>query len=475
MMKQFFFLTNYLLNRGDISATYRNLMKTQWYSRDELTNLQFNKLKDILAYSYKYVPFYQKRFDNIGMKPDDIKNFDDFKKIPPLKRQEIIDHHTDMLNVNFLDSLKKINPDLQTPGRPRSFSLFRKHKLIMNTSSGSTGAPTLFYEDGRQTGLNWANELRLKSWYGADPGSKEVRFLRASREELSKNMIALFRRYVWGQLLLPGVNLKEEDHANSYRKILEFKPKVLWGFTSAISELAQYMINNNLDIKNAAPNVVITWAAPLYDFEKKRIETAFKCKVTNIYGTREVGHIAAICPEGSMHINQESLYVENNYNNPTISDSGNEILCTTLAKNPMPFIKFETGDIGKVEETSCSCGRHSKVIKNLLGRTGEVIFDKDGKMIAPNVWCRFFMEGKLASRIDRFQIKYLKNKDIEMKIEKSRNFNEETDELIRKKFYDQFSKDTQLIIHYVDRIEPQKSGKYQMIVNEINENNQSEK
>ena len=79
----------------------------------------------------------------------------------------------------------------------------------------------------------------------------------------------------------------------------------MWGFTSAISELAKYMIDNNLNIGNASPNVAIDWAAPLYDFEEQRIETAFKCKVTNIYGTREVGHIAARCPNGSMHTNQE--------------------------------------------------------------------------------------------------------------------------------------------------------------------------
>ena len=473
MTKQLFLISNFFLNRRNISSTYKSLMNSQWYSQDELSSLQFRRLKDILTYSYEFVPFYKKRFDSLGMEPGDIKEFDDFKKIPSLKRQEIIDHQVDMLDVRFLESLKKINPDKQAPGKPRGLSLFSKHKLILNTSSGSTGAPTVFYEDGTQTGLNWSNELRLKSWFGVDPGSKEVRFLRASREELSKNLIALFRKYVWGQLLLPGVNLREQDHARSYESIIEFKPKILWGFTSAISELSQYMIDNNLEIGNAAPKAAITWAAPLYDFEKKRIETAFKCKVTNIYGTREVGHIAGLCPGGSMHINQESLYVENKEDD-VATDSGREILCTSLVKVPMPFIKFETGDIGEVVENKCGCGRHSKVINNLLGRTGEVIFDKDGKMIAPNVWCRFFMEGKLASRINRFQIKYKNNKDIEMKIERGKNFNDETNELITKKFYDQFSSDNKLIIKYVDKIEAEKSGKYKMIINELSKTNRGE-
>lgn len=471
MHKNVFFFTNFLLNRKNISSTYKMLMETQWNSKEQLQAHQLKKLKEIIEYTSKNVPFYQKRFKSIGLEPGDIKSFNDFKKIPTLSRQDIIDNHVDMLDVKYLESLDKINPEKQVAGRPKSFSLLRKHKLIMNTSSGSTGAPTVFYEDGTQTGLNWANELRVKSWFGADPGSKEVRFLRSSSEELSKSLIASFRKSFWDQMLLPGVNLTDADHKRSYERIMEFKPKVLWGFTSAISELAKYMIDNKLEIDNARPLVAITWAAPLYDFEHNRIETAFKCKVTNIYGTREVGHIAAKCPNGSFHVNQELLYVETNDADISENSETKEILCTTLVKVPMPFIRFETGDVGELSDDQCDCGRPLQILRKLDGRTGEIIFDKDGKMIAPNVWCRFFMEGKLASRINRFQIRYMKNKDIEIKIEKGNGYTQDTHELIVNKFYTQFSDENKLIVKYVDKIEPMKSGKYKMIVNELTEKN----
>jgi len=473
MHKQLFYISNFLLNRRNVSSTYKYLLNSQWLSRDELSSLQLKKLKNIISHADTFIPFYKERFKKIGLNPGDIKTFDDFKLIPPLKRQEIIDNHNEMLDVRFLESLKKINPEKQAPGKPRSFQFLSKHKLIMNTSSGSTGAPTVFYEDGTQTGLNWASELRTKSWFGVEPGSKEVRFLRSTHEELSKSLVATLRKTIWNQLLLPGVNLNEEVHSASYKKIQEFKPDVFWGFTSAISELGKYMIENNLDIGDASPKVALTWAAPLYDFEEERIKTAFNCKVTNIYGTREVGHIASRCPEGSMHTNQELIYVETNPSETTENETEGleEILCTPLEIVPMPFIRFETGDVGKLTEDSCSCGRHLQILSNLLGRTGEIIFDKDGQMVSPNVWCRFFMEGKLASRINRFQIRYMKNKDIEMKIEKGKNFSDDTNDLIEKKFYSQFSNENKLIINYVNKIEPTKSGKYKMIINELNETN----
>ena len=56
-----------------------------------------------------------------------------------------------------------------------------------------------------------------------------------------------------------------------------------------------------------------------------------------------------------------------------------------------------------------------------------------------------------------------------MKIEKGKNFNDETNELIKTKFYNQFSNENKLIINYVDKIEPTKSGKYNMIINDLSE------
>ncbi len=117
----------------------------------------------------------------------------------------------------------------------------KKHKLVRNTSSGSTGAPTVFYEDGSQTAVNWVHELRLRNWFGIKPGAPEARMVRVSDEFVSGNRTNQIRKLLWNQLILPGINLAEEQYAYAAEQLATFKPTVMWGFTAALAGLAKYL------------------------------------------------------------------------------------------------------------------------------------------------------------------------------------------------------------------------------------------
>jgi phenylacetate-CoA ligase len=213
--------------------------------------------------------------------------------------------------------------------------------------------------------------------------------------------------------------------------------------------------------------VVVGWAAPVYDHERAVMEKAFSCPVSNIYGAREVGHVAGLCPNGSFHVNQENLFVETDAAAPDSPIKGlGEILVTTLDISPMPFIRYRMGDVGEVAASRCECGRTLQVIENLLGRTGEIFITKEGRMISPNFWCRTFMSGKISGAIRRFQVIYTKSKDLRIKLERDTGFNEAAKGHIVEMVKKNFSEATSLEIEYVERIEPQISGKYQMVVNE---------
>ncbi len=221
-----------------------------------------------------------------------------------------------------------------------------------------------------------------------------------------------------------------------------------------------------------APKLIITWAAPLYDHEKEILEKVFKCHVTNIYGMREIGHIAMYCPQNHLHINHENLYMESvpSRENPEGAET-HELLGTPLEICPMPFIRYRTGDLGEVESSDCSCGKTLSEIKNFIGRTGEIFHSKEGKMISPNFWCRTFMTESLSGAINRFQVKYKKNKDIDLFIEKGSDYKQETEDTLRAKFYNSFTDKTKLTFIYVDKIKPKTSGKYMMVYHENGENN----
>ncbi len=461
--------TSYLLNRRKILSRYDELCQTEWYPQDKIRDIQLQKLKRLIKYAHDNVPFYTQRFRDIGLEPEDITTLDDIKKIPPLSRQDVIDNRCTMVNSSLSTSVSFADKSQRNPGEPIPFAPFHHHKLVRNTSSGSTGAPTVFYEDGSQTALNWMHELRLKSWFGIKPGAREARMVRLSTDYLPGSRILRLRNRLWNQLILPGVNLTDDHYKVCVDRLEVFRPKVLWGFTSAVAGLADFIRRNGIDPFPWGIKLVIGWAAPVYEHERTLLEEVFACPVSNIYGARETGHIAGQCPHGSYHINQEHLLAERyELTGRDVDQEEGEILVTTLDISPMPFIRYRMGDIGKIEASACGCGRSLQVLKDLLGRTGEIFRTRDGHMISPNFWCRTFMNVKLSDAIKRFQVIYVSDNAMKIKIVKNKNYGEATESILREHLKKNFPQDMVFTFEYVPEINPQLSGKYQMVVNEIN-------
>ena len=458
-------LTSALYNRRGILPTFRKLKKSEFYSPDQLSRMQREKLKELVLYAYQWIPFYRKRFKDVGLMPEDIRTLKDLENIPAIARQEVIDYHHDMVDSRFLEQALSADASGRATGAPIFMAPFRQERIVRNTSSGSTGAPTTFYEDGSRTALNWVHELRLRSWFGLNPGAREARMARISTDYLPGARDIRMRRRLWNQLVLPGVNLGPEDFQISYEKLKEFKPRVLWGFTSALAGFAGFLREQNLDPGPVRPELIITWAAPLYEHEEQILREIFDCHVTNIYGAREVGHIAMRCPEGNFHVNEEFILIEEDRSSMDGGQAG-ELLVTTLDITIMPFLRYRMGDLGRLARKECACGRTLLQIEELLGRTGEIFQTRDGRMISPNFWCRTFMNPALSGRVVRFQVVYKKDDEIEIRIIRGDGYNEDTRRGLEKFLGGNFGQQMKVYITHVDEILPQVSGKYQMVVNE---------
>lgn len=452
---------NYVLNRRNILGHYQELLQSEWYPEDRLKELQHLKLARLVKTVCRWNPYYAKKFRDAGLVPEEIRSVEDIRRIPPLSREEVIEHHREMVDTRYQSSIPRAARSLEGPGTPVWWGRFRRHKLIRNTSTGSTGAPTIFYDDGSTTARNWAQELRLRDWYGIRPGVKEARLARVSAEYLPRSRVLWARKHLWHQLILPGMNLAEPEYALCLRRITEFRPRVLWGITTALTGLADYIRRTQADVSRWRLQLVITWAAPLYEHEKKLLGETFGCPVTNIYGSREVGHVAALCPQGSMHVNEEDYVVE------TEGTGGpGEILITTLNESPMPFIRYRIGDLGEVQRGKCPCSRSLQLMKNILGRIGQVYITSEGRMIAPNFWCRMFMLDRQSQTVERFQVVYRKNGSIRFLIVPKRNYSAETEADLRRFLVKNFTSAIQFEFVYVSEVKPHASGKYELVVRE---------
>ena len=100
----------------------RDLVKTQWYSREQLEQLQLRKLQKLLKHCTEHVPYYQNLFAEHGINPSDVKDIKDIKKLPTLDKSTI-----------------RANPDLFIADN------FNRSKLIKWFTSGTTNTPMAFY------------------------------------------------------------------------------------------------------------------------------------------------------------------------------------------------------------------------------------------------------------------------------------------------------------------------------------------
>jgi phenylacetate-CoA ligase len=457
-------VTNYLFNRKGVMSDYRSMLESERYSEEQLQQVQLRKLHHVLSYANRFVPYYGRRFKQLGLVPEDIRTLADVALIPTLSRQEVIENCDDLVDVRFRSSLAAAKQSTRGPGQPAPFARFRKEKLVRNSSSGSTGAPVIFYDDGSITAVSWAFEMRIRKWYGIDPGAREARMARISVDYMPNDLQIWLRKRLWHQLMLPGVNLADKEYALCVQKMKQFRPQVLWGFTSALAGLADYVRRTGEEVRQFSPKLAIGWAAPVYEHEERILKDVFRCEVTNIYGAREVGHIAAWCPAHSWHINQEHMLVESN-RDPRGGEIG-EIIVTPLDPSPMPFLRYRLGDLGRPARSRCACGRTLQVIDEFLGRTGEIFVTKDGRMIPPNFWCRFFMVGEQSQFVERFQVIYRSPELISIRIVKRKGYSGQTEHDMERILQKNFSSDVHFEFEYVPKIAAQISGKYQMVVNQ---------
>ncbi len=448
-------LSQNVYNRRGIISEYRRYLSAEHSSRGTLKAVQNEQICRVLSHASRWVPYYGKLLGKFKKSADTIDQLPHL--LPPLSREAVIEHKYDLLDNRYLGSISEADRFARGPGEPLPFSSFKSYPLVRNTSSGSTGTPVVFYEDGVVSATSWANELRVKRWFGIEPGSRESRLVRVTPEYVLKSRVNTWRKRLWNQQVLPGVNLTQREYKIIAEQWNLFNPRAVWGFSSAVVGLARYILENPKELQ-CRPQLIITWAAPLYIHEKAIVEEAFKTSVTNIYGMREVGHIGAFCPEGSLHLFGESHYLE--------TDENGELLVTYLKPSPMPFIRYRTGDLGEAVYEKCPCGRNLLVIKNFVGRTGEIFYTKEGNMISPNFWCRTFMNADLALKVKRFQVVYTKDKDLRLKMILDPQFRADTETVLTKLIHKNFGNTTKLFFDYVDTISPQLSGKYQMVVNE---------
>ena len=335
----------------------KKLEKSQWYEDERIKDMQFEKLKLLLSHCETNVPYYQQLFKENHFSVNDLRSIDDFYKLPILEKSDVINH----------------NDALRSPGK---LKLHFKAK-----TSGSTGFPLNFVNDYRSVSYSIAARMRAIKWWGIEHGTREAHFWGRGLSKPPGLRLRIGDFLIRNKMILTTLDLSEDRMFEHYRRLIKFRPGVIYGNPSAIYIFARFVREHDLDLSEIKPELVISTTEVLHDFQREFIAAVFGCPVINEYGGAETGIIAYECPEHSLHIAAENLMIEViKDGKPCAPGEFGEIIVTNLNNYIMPFIRYRLGDVGQFRAGQCACGRRLPMLELMIGRDCDTIVLEDREL-----------------------------------------------------------------------------------------------
>jgi phenylacetate-CoA ligase len=435
------------LSRHGISglSEYYNYYKEkeQWTSAS-LAEYQLNKLKELLIYAANHVKYYKKLFSDISFDPEKFESTEQLNDIPILTK--------DLIRGN-IDDL--ISDDLPS------------NEIQSTYTGGTTGVKMKFYRDIKCKSRRIAIQWRSDNWAGWNRFDN-LMFIWPAQQDLSpktdfkRNLI---EKYITGNRYCPAGFLGEGQLNSIIKTLIKFKPKIIRCFPSPIVVVSRYIIDNAIEINGV--NGVVTTGEPLYPHQREIIEQAFRCKVFNLYASREMGTMAAECTaHKDLHILTDSIYLETVEGNKSlpVGEYG-EIVATDLLNYGMPMIRYSMGDYGAISGSECTCGMKFPLLKNVVGRAFDNFIDIDGNIISsPSLVLHLVDDGPQVG-----QVQVIQKSRTAMLVRFAK------DPLPDKSILDFYEENIKNIVkgietikfEFVDNIEIEKSGKYRFAICEV--------
>jgi len=447
LIKDLYFKSYTILRDSNTAKYYNELKVHQWESIEQNRERQAEKLYNLLKYSIKNIPYYQKiaKEYDIHFSRDNI--FDDLRKFPILTKE--------IIRKNFKDLYK-----------------IRDKTAYKNTSGGSTGEQVIFWQDKEMSDWGRAASILFDEWAGREVGEPKIELWGDEREILEGGVgiKARVREKVLKRKILNSFKMSEEDMKNYVRVINLWRPKLILSYVSSIQELVRFIKENNLEVY--PPNAVMTSAGVLFPELKKEIKEVFRCPVFNRYGSREVGGIACDCEyHQGLHLIPDIHFVEilNESGNEVKPGETGEIIVTLLTNYTMPLIRYQIGDRArKIENNKCECVRRWPLIDAIVGRTSSIFKTPSGRQVDGTALTTIFYYLK---SIKKYQVVQESIGTLDITIVLSSGIKKEEilndQRSILKKMEKIFGPGIKFKFHFVDEIEPSPSGKYLYTISRV--------
>jgi phenylacetate-CoA ligase len=318
----------------------------------QLRRIQTERIKRIVRYAYRNVPFYKKQFEEAGLKPHAIKTLEDVARIPFTVKTDLRDNY------------------------PLGMLAVPQNRLYcLHASSGTTGKPIVVaYTHGD-----------LQRWTRLMGRTFDVAGVK--KGDVVQNMYGygLFTGglgFHYGARAV-GATVVPSSAGNTKRQLMLLKDLQ----TTVAACTPSYMVylceacraEGYSPKKDFALRIGLFGAEPWSEEARKRIEDVFGLRAHDCYGMSELygPGVGVECEQrNGLHVWGDEFLVETiNPDTGEVLDPGKEgeLVITMLSREAMPLLRYRTRDLSRVFEEECGCGRHHSRIQRIKGRSDDML------------------------------------------------------------------------------------------------------
>jgi phenylacetate-CoA ligase len=325
--------------------------ESECMDREELQQLQLERLESTLSRVYMNVPFYRKKFDEIKFNPDDLRTLDDLCKLPFTSKSDLRDNYPYGLFAVPLREVVRLHASSGTTGMATVVGYSKNDiKTWSNLVARVLAAGGITKDDVIQIAFN----------YGLFTGAFGLHY---GAERLGASVIPI-------------------SSGNTRRQIQimqDFKTTALVSTPSYAMLIADTMMDMGINPNSMSLKYGLFGAEPWSDAMRGELESKLKIVATDNYGLSEVmgPGVAGECVERhGLHIAEDHFLVElvnPETLEPVKPGEIGEMVITTLTKEAFPMIRYRTRDLTRLIPGPCACGRTMNRMARVMGRTDDML------------------------------------------------------------------------------------------------------
>jgi phenylacetate-CoA ligase len=320
-------------------------------SREGMRAVQTLRLKDLVQRVYSNVSFYRRRMDELGVKPQDIQSIDDIVKLPFTYKTDLRDHYPFGLFAVPMNDIVRVHASSGTTGKPTTVGYTKND--IENWREVLARCLTM-------AGISSSDIMQVSYGYGLFTGGLGVHY---GAETVGCTVIPI-----------SGGNTRRQLQLMS-----DFGSTVLACTPSYALHLADALAENGYSLQDMKLKAGVFGAEPWTENMRLELEKKWGIKAFDIYGLSEImgPGVANDCiHHAGLHVHEDHFYPEIVHPDskvPLPDGEEGELVFTTLTKEGIPLLRYNTRDLSTLNLEKCACGRTTVRMKKITGRSDDML------------------------------------------------------------------------------------------------------